>query len=401
MNILIITQRFYPDTIGGSERVVFEQGRVFVERGHRVVVVTPRVRDSLPEREIISGMEVRRYGSPTLARFIGQSMVDLRVGAKYIRRLLASESFDAAVVHHPYPAAAFFSCHAAIPSVYLFHASVWRELLLDRKYGGIHRSIFGRLFSFVATPCFLARTKAVEAAALKRATTIAVLSEFSEKILRETYGISGERVARIPGGVDLDAYRPHGSPAALRDRLGLPRDALLALTVRRLVPRMGVVHLVRAWSRVVAAVPSAQLVIGGEGLEAQRIRSEIRKNKLEASVRLVGFIPVNDLADYYAAADLYVLPTIAFEGYGLTVLEALASGTPVVGTPAGAIPELLEPFDPSLLAREVSESALADAIIAYFRRPDCAALRSRARAYAERFPWTSSADALIALLKKT
>lgn len=400
MNILIITQLFYPDTIGGSERVVFEQGRVLVERGHRVVVVTPRVRDSLPEREIISGMEVRRYGSPTLTRMIGQSMVDLRAGADCMRRVLSSESFDAAVLHHPYPAAAFFSCRAAIPSVYLFHASVWRELLLDRKYGGIHRSVAGRLFASVMTPWFLARTKAVEGAALKHATRIAVLSEFSERILKETYGIADDRVIRIPGGVDLDAYRPHGSPASLRDRLGLPRDALLALTVRRLVPRMGVIHLVRAWSRVVAAVPSAQLVIGGEGPEAARIRAEIKKNKLDASIRLVGFIPVKDLTDYYAAADLHVLPTIAFEGYGLTVLESFASGTPVVGTPAGAIPELLDPFDPTLLAREVSESALADAIIAFFQRPDRAALRTRARSHAERFPWTASGDALLALFKK-
>lgn len=400
MNILIVTQLFYPDTVGGSERVVFEQGREFVARGHRVVVVTPRVRSSLPVRENISGMEVRRYGSSFITKLVGQSLSDLWHGKKFIRRLLASEKFDAAILHHPYPAAAFFKSQIQdskfkIQSVYVFHASVWRELVLDRKYGGIHHSVIGRLFGFVTEPLFLLRTKRVEASVLKRATKIVVLSEFSRRILSETFGQAGERAIKIPGGVDLDVYRPHPNPAALRDRLGLPRGVPIALTVRRLVPRMGLVSLVRAWTSVLRAVPNALLLIGGEGPEAARVRAEIKKHGLDANVRLLGFIPIKDLADFYAAADVYVLPTIAFEGFGLTVLESLASGTPVVGTPAGAIPELLEPFDPSLLAREVSETALADALIAFFQRGDMPDLRHRARTYAETFPWSSSTDALL------
>lgn len=398
MNILVVSQRFYPDTIGGSERVVFEQGRELVRSGHRVVLICPRVRTALAVRETVAGMEVWRYGSPFAMRLVGKSQTDRSAGKACISGRLKEESFDVAVLHHPFIASAFFALQPAIPSVYVFHASVWRELQLDRTYGGIAQSVGGRLAGIFFTPAFLTRVKSVESVALKRANTIAVFSEFSRLILKETYRVADSRVVQIPGGVDLETYRPQAHPDALRALHGLPRGAPLAFTVRRLVPRMGVPLLVRAWKRVVAEVPNAFLGIGGDGPEAPRIHAEIKKQALDANIRLLGLIPIKDLADYYAAADLSVLPTIAFEGYGLTVLESLASGTPVVATPAGAIAELLEPFDSSLLARDVSESALADAIIGFFRRDDRGELRARARAYAERFPWSRSALALERLL---
>ena len=71
----------------------------------------------------------------------------------------------------------------------------------------------------------------------------------------------------------------------------------------------------------------------------------------------------NELADHYRAASLFVLPTVALEGFGLITVEAFACGTPVLGTPVGAIPEVLRPFDPRLLARDASPDALAEGIL--------------------------------------
>lgn len=402
MNILIITQRMYPDSIGGSERVVYEQGKILAGRGHRVVVVSPRFRDDLAPRETIDGMEVFRYGSPGMIKLMGQSAVDLRDGKRMIAARLAEEIFDSVILHHPYPAAAFFRLPQAknLPNVYVFHASVWRELRLDRKYGSIQRSVLGKALGLVATPLFLVKTRRIERFALQSASRIAVLSDFSAGILRETYRVDESKISKIPGGVDLEAYKPHPNPDALRDRLGIPRVVPTVLTVRRLVPRMGIPGLVRAFARVRAEMPQARLIIGGDGPMRNKIEEEIKRNGLERNVRLLGFVPARDLPDLYAAVDLYVLPTIAYEGFGLTALEALASGTPVVGTPAGAIPEVLRPFDERLIASAVSDEALADSLLAYLRRSPGERVDSRraARAYAERWTWDASVDALLTMI---
>jgi glycosyltransferase involved in cell wall biosynthesis len=101
----------------------------------------------------------------------------------------------------------------------------------------------------------------------------------------------------------------------------------------------------------------------------------------------VGRVSEDELRDWYRAADLFVLPTVAYEGFGMVTLEALASGTPVVGTKAGATPELLEPLEPRLVAEGSDPESLALAIgeALTFSDDD---LRRRSREYAvARFDW--------------
>ena len=82
---------------------------------------------------------------------------------------------------------------------------------------------------------------------------------------------------------------------------------------------------------------------------------------LEGRVELVGHVSDSELALWHRAADVFVLPTVAYVGFGLVTAEALASGTPVVGTRVGATPELLEPLDPRLLAHGTDPEDLAEA----------------------------------------
>lgn len=88
----------------------------------------------------------------------------------------------------------------------------------------------------------------------------------------------------------------------------------------------------------------------------------MRELGLEDHVRLLGFVPDEDLPRYYGAADAFVLPTRQLEGFGLVTVEALACGTPVLGTPIGATPEILGPLEPSLLSRDASAEAMADTL---------------------------------------
>ena len=97
------------------------------------------------------------------------------------------------------------------------------------------------------------------------------------------------------------------------------------------------------------------------------------------------------LADWYRAADLFVLPTSAYEGFGMATAEALASGTPVVGTAVGATPELLAPLDPRLVAASADPTALANAIGEALGFATTANFGARCRDYAERRFGTGSA----------
>jgi glycosyltransferase involved in cell wall biosynthesis len=107
-------------------------------------------------------------------------------------------------------------------------------------------------------------------------------------------------------------------------------------------------------------------------------------------VRLVGRVSDEELRDWHRAADLFVLPTVAYEGFGMVTAEALASGTPVVGTPIGATPELLTPLDPRLVTAGTEPAQLADAVRSGLAA-STPAFRARCREYAEsRFGWDAA-----------
>jgi glycosyltransferase involved in cell wall biosynthesis len=148
----------------------------------------------------------------------------------------------------------------------------------------------------------------------------------------------------------------------------LPADRTILVTVRNLVPRMGLEHFVRAVAMVRDEVPGILALIGGEGPLRAELERLIQRHQVKDHVRMLGFIPEDDLPKYYQAADLVVMPTYELEGFGLVTVEALACGTPVLGTPVGATPEILREIDPSLLTGGTQAEAIAGSLRAMIRR---------------------------------
>src|SRR6185436_4243444 len=149
------------------------------------------------------------------------------------------------------------------------------------------------------------------------------------------------------------------------------------VTLRNLEPRMGLIELLRAMPAVRAAQPDVRLVVAGTGPLAPALQAETAALGLASTVRFTGFVPEGDLPAFYGAADLFVLPTQALEGFGLVTLESLACGTPVAGTPIGATPELLEPLDRALVFDGASSESIARGLIRVLARGDAEALRER------------------------
>lgn len=401
MRILTVSQLFYPDTVGGSERVIYEQSRGLARRGHEVTVAVQRARPGLPKEDLIDGIRVIRYGDPKMRFWLGASMTDLVAGKAALRRLLATERFDAVIVHHPFPAAAYFHARGdnVSPTIYVFHASTYRELMFQKKEKkrSISQSVLGMVAGAVSAPILLRRVRSTERFAIGKCQRVVVLSDFSRRVIEETYGVDDRFVSEIPGGVDLDTFRPTPNVRSLRERLKMPTDRMVFLTVRRLVPRMGLEELLVASERLFRRATDFQLYIGGTGPERERLLRTARKLGIQRFVTFLGFVEARDLPDYYAAADLFVLPTVAFEGFGIATLEAMASGTPVLGTPVGASPELIGKLDPGMIVADTSPDSLAAGMADFMRRPrdERDALRRKAREIAERdYPWSRSIDLL-------
>jgi glycosyltransferase involved in cell wall biosynthesis len=136
-------------------------------------------------------------------------------------------------------------------------------------------------------------------------------------------------------------------------------------------------------------------IIGGTGPLGNELQNQARRAGLENVVRFVGHIPEEQLPLYYQAADLFVLPTRAHEGFGLVTVEALACGTPVVATPVGASPEILAHLEASLLSESASAEALAEVMGRALSFATTQDFRERCRDYAERrYNWEFHIDGL-------
>jgi glycogen synthase len=122
--------------------------------------------------------------------------------------------------------------------------------------------------------------------------------------------------------------------------------------------------LVAATALLRERVPTALVLIAGQGPLAGELQTLIHRAGLEDHCRLVGFISEDDLPFAYRAADVTVVPSVALEGYGLIVPESLAAGTPVLVTPVGGLPETVEGLAPQLVLAEPSAPAIAAGLAA-------------------------------------
>lgn len=226
----------------------------------------------------------------------------------------------------------------------------------------------------------------VERAVYNRSRELIALSGAFRRVLVEDYRTSPWQVHVIPPGVDLDVFCP-GDARDARRALGIAPSTWVVFTVRRLVPRMGLDVLLDAWRRIAREHEDALLVVAGEGGLRRELERRAEELAVADSVRFAGPIPDEQLVTYYRAADVCVVPSIALEGFGLVVLEALACGTPVVGSDVGGLPEILTRLSPSLLVPHGDAAALAERLAAARDGREPLPDANTCRTFAESFSW--------------
>lgn len=381
---------------GGGGRVLWEQAVRLAGRGHRVTVVS-RAEDTAVSVDR-QGVSVREFAVDrrSASRFILSSVRGARRG---VVRALEESGADVLHLHQPLSGWSVLGSAAGrlVPSLYTFHSPAPLEYRMRRGMTRLHRGgLAGRLGTVALWW--------LERACVRRARRVHVLSAFSADLVRRLYQVAPERIVRIPGGVDATRFAPAADRAAVRRALGLPAARPLAFTLRNLEARMGLDSLLRAVARLRAAVPDVLLLVGGDGSLRAELEALAASLGLGGHVRFLGFVADAELPRWYQAADVFVLPTRALEGFGLVTLEALACGTPVLGTPVGATPEILRALAPPLLFRDESAEAIAEGLAAFFARlaadPEGdRRLRLACRRLAETsYSWDASVDRLEATL---
>lgn len=366
MRILHVHDFYAP----GNSRFAFDMDRLLAARGHEVHVLaavgelgpsdgstTEKVTfHTYPHRPDLSSSKRLAYAT--------------KMNSERFDDLHARSTIDLLVLNQPLCASGIAKSPLSegVPKVYWF-ISPWAA---EWKASNPESHFVSRIFN-------MSFRNRMEDLALQGSDAVFVESEFIRRELKAHHRkIPDRKVTLIPGAVDLEHFRPDGSAEQNRARFGIGPGPV-ALTVRRLIERMGIDLLIRA----AAEVPGLQVVVGGDG--PLRAELEALAVSLKVPAKFLGYVKDEDLPALYRAADLFVLPTRALEGFGLVAIEAMACGTPAMGTPVGAIPEVLGPL--KLLFDDATPQAIAGGIRRFLAERD-GSLGARCRAHvAAHYDW--------------
>lgn len=394
MNILFAVDVSIKKVLGGAERVLYEETTRLAKRGHDVYIITRMLPYHSNDYEVIEGVKEYRYrvNQRNPLAFLFSTILNSR--RKFLS-LIRETSLDAINYHQPFTAfgISLTKENRRVKKVYTCLSLSFEE------YKSRHPEPEHPL-ALMKHKISSRGMKYIERRSIDRSEKVIVLSEFTKDRLISRYGVDPRSVVIIPGGVDLYRFHPTEDRTKVRKDLSIPLTNFILFTVRNLVPRMGLENLIISMKKVSREARDVYLMVGGEGALKQRLESLILKKGLERSVNLVGFIPEDRLPAYYQMADLFILPTQCLEGFGLVTLEALACGTPVLGTYVGGTVEILSKFNESFLMKGTDPETIANSILWHYRylknRPDrLAFISKKCRRYVEEnYSWEAHINSL-------
>jgi teichuronic acid biosynthesis glycosyltransferase TuaC len=209
---------------------------------------------------------------------------------------------------------------------------------------------------------------------VRAARRLLVVSEDLGRVAVEGYGAEPHRIRAIPNGCDASLFHP-GDRSAARRALGVAEDAEVVLYVGRLVAEKGLRELLQASRRLVAQRPRARVVLVGEGPLRGELDAALAADP-SLPLQLAGAQAPAEVARWMVAADVVTLPSYS-EGHPNVLVEALACGRPVVATPVGGIPEVVDAANGVLVPTRDADALAAALVQALERNWDEAALARR------------------------
>jgi len=378
--LCIVTHTFLPH-VGGIEKVVNEQSKRLRTKNFEPMVVTNRI--GTPQKYVVDGVPVECYESLNTGFRLGipYSIPTVTSFPTFLKAVNQSK-----IVHahgHPYLTSLAAGKLAKMYS---------KPFVLTQHNTFIE---YNNLFDNVENLNDLTVGKQNLNDANK---IIAVSSATKDYVLR--LGAKPKKVVVLHNGVDLAKFKPlAGKREEMRRKHGIPMDAVVVLTVRRLVYKNGVDTLIEGANIAVKKNPRIVFLAVGKGPDSESVKLRIHELGIEENFKLAGFVSDEDLPIYYNAADVFVLPSKSGEGLPLVALEAMACALPVIATDVGGIREILmadygklvPPNQPELLAKAILD----------FSAMDFSSRKKELRAMMEeKFSWDKNVERLVEIYEE-
>ncbi len=366
MRVAVLTTHL-PPVLGGIEIHCENLATALTKRGHRVVLygsLEPGQRDMMRAETRGVQLMVRRVPAFFVWPFRRPSRL------LYLRRLLLTDHrkapFDLVHAHQIWPVAvagAWLAGEVGVRLIITEHGSV-----IDDSKSPLKRF-------------------AIRWACRRAGRVLTASKELASVVTRA--GVPQRKIVSVPNAISLDQFHVEGDIGDARRELGIPQNAFVVMTVRRLVPKTGIQYAIRAVPQCVANVPNFLLVVVGGGPMRSELERLAHSLGVEANVRFVGPIDNRVVPRYMQAADLGLFPSLA-EATSIAAVEFMATGTPIAASCVGGLPEIIVDgetgflFDIGFTRSQYDDPGLPPASIENIARSVLQAARANLRAMGKR-----------------
>lgn len=354
MKVLVLTTTFsrWKDDI--MPAFVYELSKQLQESGFEIVVLAPH-HYGAKKFEMMDNMKVYRfpyfypsryqklvYNGGILPNIKESNLAKIQVPLMllsefyYALKIIKKEKID--IIHS----------HWIIPSGLV--CSVLK--LIFRK--PLIISVHGSDVALIRRP-FL---KSIGKQILKNTDICTVNSTATRDSVLDVFRLNKKKIKIIPMGVDLNLFKP----LSRRIYRSNPERGPVILTVGRLDKNKGFNYLIDAMPKVIHKFPEAKLIVAGIGHEKDNLTSQIKRLNLEKNTSMVGGVQNKNLPIFYNMADIFVLPSLR-EGLGVVLLEAMACGTPVIGSNVDGITDIIINNETGILTMPKDSQNIAEKII--------------------------------------
>ncbi|GGI95563.1 glycosyl transferase [Halobellus salinus] len=322
LRVCLISKQF-PPGVGGAETYAYELANGLAERGHDVDVFTQWIDSPDEEADVHENVTVKRIckGRRKLVTF---------ETLWFSYRARCEIDFDDYDIIHgtmmPASTIAVTPFNDVEPPVVLTSHGT--------SIGEARAVALETPADYLLKYFFHPMNVAMDYVASRDADRVIAISDHAYEQLTTWYGLREDEVEMIPHGVDTEWFYPREErhPAVDEEKTTL-------LYVGRLGARKGLDLALRALARV--DDEDVEFLIAGTGRHEETLRELARELEIADQVRFLGYVGDEELPVLYSSADVFVLPS-RYEGFGLVLLEAMACGTPVIGTDAGGIPTAIQ-----------------------------------------------------------
>lgn len=355
--------------VGGVERYVIELSNALMERGHIVSVLSTRSSAHSSYQEI-GAFEVMRipYGIPLYNSSIPFG----------IHKHLSSNDYDVIHAHTPNPMIADLACienRRTTPFILTYQNDITKN------------GCFGKIVSFLYNRTFgtylLKNSNLIIATTRSYADKSKYLKRFKSKV----------RI--IPNGVNAHRFNSVVNGNQVKTHFNVPRQSKVVLYIGALEGYKGLKYLITAFREVALTKSGVYLIIVGSGSLSAPLNELARELEISKNVIFAGYVPDRLIPQYYAACDVFVLPSVSEkEGFGMVQLEAMASGKPVICSDLPGMNEVDADAVASIHVPPQDTEALAQAMVTVLENEDLAIKMGRAgkKLVEQKYSWNRIAE---------